>query len=438
MAAAGALDRGLAMVDLCWGPELDMGGTTFWEISSPDWAAFTAYGDAVPNGENGYTSLCHPWSAGPSAWLAAHALGVSRELPGSPWGDVRVAPHVSPAMRAEGGPLLLRGEVPLGLGVAGVEVGAGGEVAVALPPGTSATLLLSEALLRAVCGGACPGGLPASVVLLGRDGPRGDPRWARSEALRWARRGAAALPADYAPPLLEAADGSVVRGAAAALRLEGAAHFTVKLFQEGAAATPPPPPPAHRAGAPFPPPTWRAPFLGADRLTRGDWVGVYGRDGGVLWGLGAAANGDKAFLPPWVASVTPRYAFLRGAWADGANVTDRRAPQNPNDPTGPRSVGYLTDSMGHDPTFAVDVALGASGAPPFFTVALYAVDWDSRGRRGTVALLDGATLDALSPIQGVSDYTEGVWLRWNVSGAFRLRVSQTRGDNAPITALLFN
>ena len=43
-------------------------------------------------------------------------------------------------------------------------------------------------------------------------------------------------------PLLEAADGSVVRGAAAALRLEGAAHFTVKLFQEGAAATPPPPP----------------------------------------------------------------------------------------------------------------------------------------------------------------------------------------------------
>ena len=72
LAAAGALDRGLAMIDLCWGPELDMGGTTFWEISSPDWTAFTPYGDAVPNGENGFTSLCHPWSAGPAAWLAAH------------------------------------------------------------------------------------------------------------------------------------------------------------------------------------------------------------------------------------------------------------------------------------------------------------------------------------------------------------------------------
>lgn len=50
LAAGGALDRGLASVSLCWGPELDMGGTTFWEISSPDWAAFTPAGDPIPNG----------------------------------------------------------------------------------------------------------------------------------------------------------------------------------------------------------------------------------------------------------------------------------------------------------------------------------------------------------------------------------------------------
>ena len=79
----------------------------------------------------------------------------------------------------------------------------------------------------------------------------------------------------------------------------------------------------------------------------------------------------------------------------------------------------------------------AASAPPAFTVALYAVDWDSRGRRGSVALLDGASLNPLSPIQGLSGYSEGVWLAWNVSGPFRLRVSQTRGDNAPISALLF-
>lgn len=83
MATAGALDRGLAMVELCWGPELAMGGTTFWEISSPDWLDFTPYGGLVPNGENGYTSLCHPWSAGPAAWLASTALGVRATPPGS-------------------------------------------------------------------------------------------------------------------------------------------------------------------------------------------------------------------------------------------------------------------------------------------------------------------------------------------------------------------
>ena len=50
LAALGALDRGVAMVHLCWGNEIAMGGTTFWEISHPDWVAFTPANDLIPNG----------------------------------------------------------------------------------------------------------------------------------------------------------------------------------------------------------------------------------------------------------------------------------------------------------------------------------------------------------------------------------------------------
>ena len=81
--------------------------------------------------------------------------------------------------------------------------------------------------------------------------------------------------------------------------------------------------------------------------------------------------------------------------------------------------------------------LGA-GAPARFRVAVYAVDWDSRGRRGTFALLDGVTFDPLAPIVQARDYERGVWLVWELSGPFRVRVSQTRGDNAVVNALLFD
>ena len=172
---------------------------------------------------------------------------------------------------------------------------------------------------------------------------------------------------------------------------------------------------------------------------------MYGAAGGVLFGLGAGggSGSDLAFLPPYVTAVTPRFSFLRGTWASALNVSDVRALQLPGGAggaAGARSLGYLsTQAGGGAPTFALDVTVAPAAAPRAFTVALYAADWDSRGRRGTVALLDGASLNPLSPIQGLAAYEMGAWLVWgNVSGSFRLRVSQTRGDNFPVSALLFD
>jgi hypothetical protein len=76
-------------------------------------------------------------------------------------------------------------------------------------------------------------------------------------------------------------------------------------------------------------------------------------------------------------------------------------------------------------------------------MAVYAVDWDTRGRRQTLALLDLDTLNPISPIQGLKDFTEGVWVVWRLfknatATGVRLRVSQTRGDNAVVSAILFS
>jgi alpha-L-rhamnosidase len=204
LAGLGDVDRGVANVHLCWGPTVAMGGTTFWEITSPDWAAFTPAGDMVPNGENGYTSLCHPWSAGPVQWLSANVVGVRHLGWHAQLGRLLVAPHVTPGMAG-----WVSGTVPVGSptgglsGVVNVTV-APGSVRVTLPAAVDGTLALSRVLLRRIGWD----GVDASVVVSVADA-RGA---IVAHAVRWTP--AEALPADvrlrYSPPLDDTAPAGAV------------------------------------------------------------------------------------------------------------------------------------------------------------------------------------------------------------------------------------
>lgn len=60
MAKEGWHEQALHAIDLCWGGQLRLGATTFWECYRPEWEAFLKPHSAVPNGQHGYTSLCHP------------------------------------------------------------------------------------------------------------------------------------------------------------------------------------------------------------------------------------------------------------------------------------------------------------------------------------------------------------------------------------------
>lgn len=126
MAAAGRWNEAAALLDRCWGGMLRLGATTFWESFRAEWADCLAPNDPVFCGTHGLTSLCHPWSSGPTRWLSDHVLGVTPATPG--FAEVKIAP--SPGLVAE-----CRGTVPTPRGDIAIER-SNGAIRVHLPPGT--------------------------------------------------------------------------------------------------------------------------------------------------------------------------------------------------------------------------------------------------------------------------------------------------------------
>jgi alpha-L-rhamnosidase len=127
MAATGRWNEAAALLDRCWGGMLRLGATTFWESFRPEWAGCLEPNDPVFCGTQGFTSLCHPWSSGPTRWLTDHVLGVTPAAPG--FAVVKVAP--SCGLVAD-----CRGTIPTPAGEIGIER-SGGAIRVHLPPGIS-------------------------------------------------------------------------------------------------------------------------------------------------------------------------------------------------------------------------------------------------------------------------------------------------------------
>ena len=82
MVHAGCVAEAMGLVRRCWGGMISLGSTTFWEVFRPEWVDLMKPCDPPPDGVHGYTSLCHPWSAGVTRWLSDHVLGVRPTTPG--------------------------------------------------------------------------------------------------------------------------------------------------------------------------------------------------------------------------------------------------------------------------------------------------------------------------------------------------------------------
>lgn len=368
-----------------WGGQICYGGTTFFETYTPSWNQCVAKNGAVPNGQSGYTSLAHAWGAGITAWLTREVLGIQPSAAG--FSRITIAPHLGATLSS------VSGSVPTPLGPVDFAFDQHlGRGSATIPPNATARI-----------------GIPAKDRALHKVFVHGHLLWdGESHPVEGIER--AMLEEDF-------------------LYLHnvqpGHYEFSVSYRKQPAAFT--------TAPLIYPIPSARE-----DALTSGNWGGVYGRDGYVLFNYDGLQN-DRRHLPPYIGSVQP--SARKPGTCFHAQVTsstdDPRAPAPDAGNGRIRQLGqlYTGDPIACQQTMTVDVDAVDNQR---YQVALYFLDWDRLNRRQAVELFDRKSLNRLSPVKIVGDFAEGKYLVYSCTGSVRLRIDQVRGKNAVLNALFFD
>jgi hypothetical protein len=159
-----------------------------------------------------------------------------------------------------------------------------------------------------------------------------------------------------------------------------------------------------------------AKFAGKDSNTGGTWTPSYGTDGYRVFG-------GQAQLPS--------YALLAGishsefTWADPTPET-RALLKSSSAPNRVAACWYSGDP------FSLEVTLRDAD---MHRVSLYFLDWDRRDRQQKIEVLDpvsGTVLDT----QTISQFADGVYLSWHVSGKVRFRITPLV-HNAVVMGIFF-
>ena len=149
-------------------------------------------------------------------------------------------------------------------------------------------------------------------------------------------------------------------------------------------------------------------FVGIDTATSGHWTGTYGTDGYAIEGA---------------VSVLPAYATLTETGA-------ATWPWNPAT-SDPRALNNTATTWYSGSSFSFNVNFSDGRA---HQVSIYAVDWDSSARSETISILSGSVvLDTRT----ISNFGNGVWLSWNISGNASIKVTSVSGANAVVSGVFF-
>jgi pro-kumamolisin-like protein len=157
-------------------------------------------------------------------------------------------------------------------------------------------------------------------------------------------------------------------------------------------------------------------FVASDTTTQGTWHGAYGAEGYSI------AN-DSQSIPSYATFAVQNQSNY--TWA--ASTTDPRALQNGADTGRIAATWYVTG------TFDFDVNFTDGNLHRF---ALYAVDWDASGRSETFQILDANT-NAILDTRTLSNFSNGTYLVWSISGHVRINVTSVTGVNAVVSGVFF-
>jgi hypothetical protein len=165
--------------------------------------------------------------------------------------------------------------------------------------------------------------------------------------------------------------------------------------------------------------TATAAFVKTDTTTQGTWIGTYGGDGYDL------IDGPSSLPSYATVGVSGNSTYV---WS--SDTTDVRGLENPN--ASPPASNRLAAAWYAATSFTV--ALNLTGGP--HTVALYAVDWDNRGRSEQIQISDansGTVLDT----ETLSSFNGGAYEVWTISGNVKITITEKAGGNGLLNGLFF-
>jgi alpha-L-rhamnosidase len=430
-AQLGALDMAVESARVIWGSQINLGATTFWEISHPDLATFLTPGPSPPPNEAGWCSLAHPWSSGISPWLTKWILGIRPVEPG--YSRVLIAPHVAHSMHGVSGSL----GTPHGIiqinATRAIEGESTAKLNIVLPLGVNEAIVrLSRVLLKRLLGVNQLDDLATIFI-------NGD------------YKSSIVYPEDA--PLVDEKNATLGRADAVELIVKGGMEHNLLISITGSST---PSLKWEPLGSPFPPPSWPGQFLGSDSETQGNWIGKYGSAGYVLFGFddnSSDASIGRISLPSFIDRVEIFTSENSGfndkifTWPPADTGNDVRALQDPAGPSSmQRRLGALAPSGSG--SALVDVWINTNVTNFRYKLSAYICDFGptpwgdgqvGENRTQEVYLLTGyPELNPLTPRQKLTEFSQGMWMSYEINGSFRFRVTTIRGDYAVLSGLMFD
>ena len=364
-----------------WGGQINYGGTTFFEVYRPSWNKIIPTNGGIPSTICGPTSLCHPWSSGCTTWLTQWIAGIRPMQPG--FATVDIVPHLGRTLT------WVKATAPT-------------------PHGT-----ISESLN--VNRGTAKYRIPAGIV-------------ARIGVPKIERRITAITINGH--PAWHDGHFTACPGIGTAVSSRNFVYFTnVRPGQYTLAIS------YHGHTPPFlhEPFIYPVQVLGQDSITQGNWGGVYGHDGYVLFADGVK-DANIEHLPQYVKSVHCLWGY-KIRWATSGSDIRALAASAQNGAHHRMAGVFYSNLVNRDPQAAVDIRLKHSRP---YRLALYAVDFDHKNRKETITIEDLRTKKLLAPVQAFSHFSGGKYMVFECHGSVRVRFDPIRGGNAVLSGIFFD
>ena len=157
-------------------------------------------------------------------------------------------------------------------------------------------------------------------------------------------------------------------------------------------------------------------FVGVDTKAMGAWKGVYGADGSII-------AADSANYPGYVQVEFAGQAL--STWAPSTrSVRALEASEG---------MHRIASAWSSASDFTIDISLMDAKA---HRVSLYCLDWDEAGRTETIDVLNASNENVLES-HTISDFADGRYLTFDLSGHVKIRITRTAGTNAVLSGLFF-